>query len=141
MLLAGIRRRHAYEQAIQGIPKQWEEFMAQLPLPGQLGSTTYGAVCGHDGGGFEYMCAAEVDAFDRLPPGTGRMRVHTQHYAVFLHSGPISGIRATWESALAWLAEGSWQSAHKPDFEVYDQRYDPASKSGEVEIWISVLPK
>ena len=31
-------------------------------------------------------------------------------------------------------------SAHTPDFEVYDERFDPATGEGGVEIWLGVKP-
>lgn len=142
MLLAGIRHHHSHAEAARGIPQQWQQFKTLLPLPGQVGEVSYGAICGHDAGSFEYLCGAEVASFDGLPSTLGRMRIDTQQYAVFAHNGPISSIAATWEGIYRWLeTNGQYQSAHKPDFERYDRRYDPASASGEVEIWISVAPR
>jgi len=36
MLLAGIRRHHSFADVSQNIPVQWQEFIALVPLPGQI---------------------------------------------------------------------------------------------------------
>ncbi|NTU45818.1 MAG: AraC family transcriptional regulator, partial [Chlorobiaceae bacterium] len=109
-------------------------------VPGQLGITCYGVMCGHDAEGIEYMSGVEVDSFAGLPSELGRMRILEEEYAVFVHQGQVSTIRATWERILhKWLPNGGYLSAHKPDFEVYDQRFDIRTGSGEVEIWISIM--
>jgi predicted transcriptional regulator YdeE len=84
------------------------------------------------------MCAVEVGDFETLPPALGRMRILAQRYAVFLHRGHASAIRTTWERILAWLQESGYESAQKPDFERYDERFDPKTGVGDVEIWISI---
>lgn len=140
MLLGGVRRHHPYTEAAgPGMFEQWRQFEALVPIPGQLGATLYGVMCGHDANGFEYMCAAEVDSFAALPAELGRMRIQPQEYAVFVHRDGVATIRATWELILnQWLGHSGYQSAHKPDFEVYDERFDPRTGHGPIEIWISV---
>lgn len=140
MLLGGIRRVHAFATAQRDIPGQWVEFNGLGRLPGQLGATSYGVICGAsiELQTMEYMCGVEVESLDALPAALGRLRVPSQHYAVFLHRGHVRGIGQTWDGVWAWLAESEYESAQTPDFERYDDRYDPASGSGEVEIWVPV---
>jgi AraC family transcriptional regulator len=140
MLLGGVRRTHTFATAARDIPAQWEAFGRMVPLPGQRGGTTYGVICGGspETRTMEYMCAAEVEALDALPPG-GRLRLPAAHYAVFVHRGPIADVGAAWAGAWAWLERSpEWESAQTPDFERYDERYDPAA--GELEIWVPVRP-
>jgi AraC family transcriptional regulator len=67
------------------------------------------------------------------------MRIHAQDYAVFEHRENVSSIRSTWEQIFEWLAgTAAYESAHKPDFEVYDESFDPRTGLGGVEIWISL---
>ncbi len=140
MLLAGVRRHHPFAESGQNIAGQWRQLQALGPLPGQLGTTRYGVMCGHDPRGIEFMCGVEVDAFEGLPGDLGRMRIGPEHYAVFLHPGPVATIRATWERIMReWLPGSGYQSAQKPDFEVYDQQTDPVSGTGGVEIWVALL--
>jgi predicted transcriptional regulator YdeE len=139
MLLCGLRRYHAYEESYRTIAGQWQEFESLGQIPGQRGSILYGVVCGHDAGGFEYMCGVEVDSFSGLSAELGRMRIMEEDYAVFLHRGHVSTIRTTWERILhEWLPDCGYQSAEKPDFERYDLRFDKRTGLGGVEIWIAI---
>jgi len=141
MLLAGVRRYHAFEAAASGIPRQWDEFNALRPIAGQKGTATYGAICGTRPGEVEYMCAIEVESFDGLPTDLGRMRLPEQLYAIFTHSGHISTIRQTWQAIMGeWLPGSGYKSAQTPDFELYDERYDPETATGDVEIWFPITP-
>lgn len=138
MLFAGLRQYHQYAEAATHIPTQWCAFAAQLPLPAQTQDITYGIICGHDASGFEYMTGVEVNSFDSLPTEVGRVKVEPIRYAVFTHSGAIADIRLTWQKIHDWLLHSSYESAHKPDFERYDERFDSHTGTGEVEIWVGV---
>jgi len=139
MLLAGLRRHHPFAEAAKVIPEQWRQFRAIGRIDGRVGTTAYGVMCGAAPDGFEYMCAVEVESFAGLPEHLGRMRIQAQDYAVFLHQGQVSSIRATWEGIYRWLSETTgYESAHKPDFEVYDESFDPLTGQGGVEIRIAV---
>jgi AraC family transcriptional regulator len=143
MLLAGIRRKHTFASMGRDIPRQWDELLKLGKLPGQVGTTAYGAICGGDPKtqSMEYMCAVEVESFDALPKDLGRMRVPAVRYAVFLHEGNVATIQQTWKQILeAWLPSSGMLSAHTPDFEVYDERFDGATGEGGVEIWLGVKP-
>jgi AraC family transcriptional regulator len=141
LLLAGLRQRHGLADAASGIAEQWLRFRAWNEIPGRIGTHCYGVICGHDAGNLEYLCGVEVVSFDGLPEGIGRIRVPAQHYAVFLHRGPASGLQSSWAQILEWLASGEFESAHMPDFEVYPPRYDPLADDGEVEVWVGVISR
>jgi AraC family transcriptional regulator len=140
MLFAGVRRKHAFAEMSKEIPRQWDDFNKLGQLPGQVGSTAYGAICGGDPATqtMEYMCAVEVRSFDALPKELGRMRVPAVRYAVFLHAGNVATIQSTWQRIFAWLPSSGLQSAHTPDFEVYGEGFDAATGDGGVEIWLGV---
>jgi predicted transcriptional regulator YdeE len=143
MLFAGIRRKHTFASMGKDIPSQWHEWEKLGKLPGQVGTTAYGAICGGDPKTqtMEYMCAVEVKGFEELPKELGRMRVPAVRYAVFLHAGNVATIQETWKQILErWLPSSGMQSAHTPDFEVYDERFDGATGDGGVEIWLGVKP-
>lgn len=144
MLLGGVRRHHTFADMATGIPRQWEEFLKLGQLPGQVGATNYGAICGGDPKAqtMEYMCAVEVRTFDGLPASLGRMRVPAARYAVFVHEGNVATIQASWRTIFTeWLPSSSLSSGNTPDFEVYDERFDGATGEGGVEIWLSVADK
>lgn len=140
MLLAGLRRGHAFEEAGSGIAEQWREFLSGQEIPGRVGSFFYGVMCGADATGLEYMCGVGVNSFDALAAGTGRMRVPAQHYAVFRHpkGAPLA---STWRQIFAWLDEGPFASANRPDFERYSSAPELTSDLEDVEIWIGVVEK
>ena len=144
MLFAGIRRKHTFASMGKDIPRQWDDFLKLGELPGQVGTTAYGAICGGDPKTqtMEYMCAVEVKSFDALPKDLGRMRVPAGvRYAVFLHAGNVATIQDTWKQIFSvWLPSSGMQSAQTPDFEVYDERFDGATGNGGVEIWLGVKP-
>jgi AraC family transcriptional regulator len=141
MLLAGLRRVHTFSGAAHTIPAQWDDFRRLGTLPGQRGTAAYGAMCGAEPEErrFEYMCGVEVASFEALPPELGRMRVPAQLYAVFTHRGPILTLHATWEAIWGdWLPRSGYQMANTPEFEVYDERFDPQAGTGVVEVWASI---
>jgi len=140
MLLAGIRRRHETASAAATVAAQWQEFLALDPLPGRVGTHYFGAMCGGDQHGFEYLTGVEVESFAQLPADIGRMRVPPQHYAVF-QSAEGKALGATWQRIIQWLSVGTYDSAHLPDFERYNGV--PAGGVGGpgVEIWVGVVER
>jgi predicted transcriptional regulator YdeE len=143
MLLAGIRRTHSFASMSKDIPRQWDEFLTLGELPGQVGKTAYGAICGGDPKKqtMEYMVAVEVKSFDAIQKDLGRLRVPGVRYAVFRHEGNVATIQDTWKQIFDWLPSSGMQSAQTPDFEVYDEHFDGATGEGGVEIWLGVKPK
>lgn len=140
MLLAGLRRTYGFAEGAVEIPKLWPTFNALLPLPGQVGYVTYGAICGADmaAGTFEYMPSVEVETFEGLNETLGRMRVPEATYAVFVHQGPLTGIRNTIQAAHGWLAaNGEWEDGQTPDFERYGPAFDAAT-GADTEIWLPI---
>ena len=142
MLLAGLRRWYGFVEAPIQIPLDWKRFVARLPLAGQVGDLTYGATCDADMAEerFEYMCAVEVETFDGLRPDVGRMRVPEATYAVFVHEGPVSGIRQTIAGGHGRLASnGEWKDGGTPTFERYGSDFDPAGGTGDITLWLPVI--
>ena len=109
-------------------------------IPGHLSHVAYGVSCNSDGqGNFDHICGVEVGDFSKLPAEWSRIRIAPRRYAVFTHRGHISGIRGTW--ATIWnkaLPESGYQLADAPDFERYDENFDPRTGMGGVEIWIPI---
>lgn len=140
LLIAGLGDRFTFETS-RGIPLLWQRLVPYLGhIPGQIGWVTYGVSCNPDGAGaFDHVAGVEVARFDELPPELTRLRLPEQRYAIFTHRGHISHIRATtytiWNK---WLPESGRKLAKAPDFERYDDRFDPKTATGEVEIWLPV---
>jgi AraC family transcriptional regulator len=140
MLVAGLRRHHETATADIGIARQWREFLTWETVPGRVGTQYFGVICGADDEGLEYMTGVEVESFDGLAAETGRLQVPGQRYAVFrCAQGPF--MRTVWTGILAWLSSGLYESAQKPDFEVYRDTPDPPSIADDVEIWVGVVER
>ena len=141
-LLAGLRQPHRFESSVRGIADQWRDFRALGNLPEQLSPIEYGVMCGATASGLEYMCATEVGSFTSLSPHLGRIRFQPQQYAVFRHAGHVSTLPQTWQELIEqWLPQSSYQSAHRPDFELYSANFNHDTGVGDIEVWIAVVPR
>jgi AraC family transcriptional regulator len=135
MLLAGLRRHHAFADAARTIAAQWDDFRALSGVPHQRGTALYGVLCGADmeKQTFEYMTGAEVAEFDPAWD-LGRMRVPPRHYAVFAHAGPAAEMQRTWEAIWhQWLPRSGRTPVDGPEFERY-------GGSDVVEVWSPIQP-
>ena len=141
LLIAGIGERCTHENGGAGIPNQWQAFHQSVGhVPRRIGNVAYGVCCnGDDGGNFDYIAGVEVADFSGLPREFSRVRIPEQKYAVFSHADHISTIRRTvstiWNH---WLPVSGFKAADGPNFERYDEKFDPATGNGGLEIWIPV---
>jgi AraC family transcriptional regulator len=139
LFIAGLGARYTWETSNQGIPAQWQRFVAHLGhIPGQIGQTTYGVCCNmDDDGNYDYVCGVEVSSFSALPAEFSRVRVPQQRYAVFSHRGHVSTIRRTINTIWSkWLPESGHDVADAPNFERYGEDFDGGTGTGTVEIWV-----
>ena len=137
MQCVGIRRTHAYADAVAGIQKQWKEMASLGRIEGARGDTLYGIMCGADENSFEYMCGVEVADFAAAPAELGRIRIPAQEYAVFAvpDTREIAQVwLGIWQE---WIPQSAYEIAHTPEFE----RYGDGFATKRVEIWASVVKK
>jgi AraC family transcriptional regulator len=140
LLIAGLGERYSCESAA-GIPGQWQRFHQSVAdIPGRIGNVAYGVCCnGDDAGNFDYIAGVEVSDFSDLPREFASVRIPEQKYAVFTHRDHISTIRRTintiWNQ---WLPASGMKAADAPSFERYDEKFDPLTGNGGLEIWIPV---
>jgi AraC family transcriptional regulator len=127
------------------IPELWTRFVARIDqIPHRQGAGTYG-VCSEadpatgDEGGFTYVAAVEVERIDAVPEGMIALTVPGGRYAVFTHAGHISRLHDTvqriWGS---WLPASRYRHVPRPDFEVYDERWNPGTGLGEIDVWVPI---
>jgi len=139
-LVAGISERYSRENGA-GIPGQWQRFHQSVEnIPGRIGQVAYGVCCnGDDAGNFDYIAGVEVSDFSDLPREFSRVRIPEQKYAVFAHRDHIATVRRTintiWNH---WLPASGMKAADAPNFERYDENFDPLTGNGGLEIWIPV---
>lgn len=141
LLIAGISERCTHENGGAGIPNQWQRFHQKVDdIPDRVGNVAYGVCCnGDDSGNFDYIAGVEVSDFSDLPREFSRVRIPEQRYVVFGHTEHISTIRRT-VSAIwnQWLPQSGLKVADAPNFERYDEKFDPATGNGGLEIWVPV---
>jgi AraC family transcriptional regulator len=139
LLVAGIAEHYTAKSSAAGIPAQWQRLVQHMGhVPGQRGSIAYGVVYNTDDeGSMDYLAGVEVTDFDRLPEGFGALRVPDRRYAVFRHEEHISSIRATWSAIWnQWLPESGHDVADAPVLERYDEKFDPRSGQGGVDLMV-----
>lgn len=95
-----------------------------------------------DGDKFIYIAAYPVNSKkdSPVPGGMKQVRIPKSRYAVFTHRGPIDKITQTvnyiWGT---WIPKNSASVKKGPDFEFYDERFNPETLEGEVDIYIPVV--
>jgi len=140
LLIAGLGARYA-QGGDPAIPSQWQRFSPHVGhVPHQVGDIAYGVVANFDDeGAFDYICGLEVSRFADLPEGFTSIRLPPRRYAVFMHRGHVSGIPRTMSAIWSeWLPSSGHKFADAPFFERYDQRFDPRTGEGEVELWLAL---
>jgi AraC family transcriptional regulator len=140
LLIAGMRQRYI-DETNPAIPMLWHSFVRRMhEVPHRAGTYTYGLCCNNDHeGGFDYVAGVEVHRLEGLPSDFVHAQLPRRKYAVFIHQGHISGIRATMYSIWSRYLPGSgFRLVEAPDFERYTEAFNPRTGDGEVEIWIPV---
>ena len=142
MLVAGVGERYNHcDNGGAGIPNQWQLFHQKVgDIPDRVGTLAFGVCCnGDDSGNFDYIAGVEVSDFSDLPREFARVRIPAQRYVVFRHPEHISTIRRTvgaiWNQ---WLPQSGLKVADAPNFERYDEKFDPSTGNGGLEIWVPV---
>ncbi len=146
--LIGLTQRFAQGRT-EDIPALWEGLMARFEeIPSQIPGRAYGfgSMIEDEEGAFDYLAAVEVEA-DTLPPeGMVRRQVPALHYAVFTHKADDPDLSTHLPRSMnhifgVWLPASGYELAAGFDFELYDERFDSASKTGEIDIYLPVLQK
>ena len=82
---------------------------------------------------------SDCRAFASLPQAFTRLRIAERRYLVFHHADHIGTIRGTitaiWND---YLPASGHVVADSPNFERYDQAFDPATGTGGLEIWVPI---
>jgi AraC family transcriptional regulator len=142
--VAGLRVRYDTmgSSGTVEIPNQWRRFAPFIGhIPDAVGNLTYGVFYDFDSaeGGFAYIAGAEVSRTDDLPKEFESLRIPKQRYAVFTHRGHISTIpqtmQAIWQKG---IVAANLKPADSASFERYDERFNPVTGDGEVEVWMAL---
>ena len=96
-------------------------------------------VCGdlEDDGSFRYVAGYEVSKSDDLPAGMVSWEIPEQTYAVL--PCKLTGIHQAYEYAHGtWMPENGYKRADGPDFELYDEAFDPEDPESILYVYIPV---
>jgi len=118
-----------------------------LEVPNRRGHHTLGVCVDADPdtieeAGFTYVAGVEVDRIDAVPDGMIAMTLPANAYAVFTHSGHISRLPDTVKQVWGhWLPSSSHVHVPAPDFELYDERWDPTTGEGDIDIYVPIAER
>lgn len=133
--------RHYQAGANAGIPSQWNRFGPHIGhIENEVPGIAYGVVYNVDGANnFDYLCGVEVTTLPAESSELMPLHISAATYAVFEHREHISSIQATftaiWERG---LTEAGVQASDAPMFERYDEKFDPRTGLGGLELWVPI---
>jgi len=123
------------------IPQMWGVFGPRMGEIKQVVNlhVAYG-VCDNfcqDSGEFDYIAGFEVNSATDIPEGMVSWEVPEQTYAVFTCTLPT--LAETFQYAYkSWLPQSGRQRTAGPEFELYDEHFDPKDLNSEMEIYIPI---
>ena len=118
----------------QKINPRWNE----IKHPAKPYEAAYG-ICGEmeEDGSFSYLAGVAVEKVEDLPADLESWDVPEQTYAVFPCT--LSEIHQTYEYAHGtWMPENNYKRADGPDYEYYDEHFNPADPKSVLYIYIPV---
>jgi AraC family transcriptional regulator len=91
------------------------------------------------GHSFIYIAGVPVSATDQIPEGMVKAQICTSNYARFTHQGPITDLKHSltyiWGT---WVPKRDSFRTDCPDFELFDERFDPVLETGEFDMYFPV---
>ena len=125
------------------IPQLWGKMNPRWSeIPARVNHQhTYG-ICGNmdENGAFSYVAGVEVSATDALPEGMVAWEVPAGQYAVFACT--LKTIGETYKYAFeTWLPASDYNHHPAPDFEYYDETFNPDDPASLLYIYIPVEQK
>jgi AraC family transcriptional regulator len=123
------------------IPQLWQAFGPRVPEIKNIAHehVAYGISANMDEstGAFDYVAGFEVSSAQDLGEGMVRFEVPGGKYAVFATTLP--GLGETFQYAYrTWLPQSGYQPTGGPDFEVYDEQFDPQDPNSVFDVYIPI---
>lgn len=123
------------------IPQLWQ---ALGPRTGEIehladDTAAYGISANMDmaSGEFDYIAGFEVSSAEDVPEGMVAFEVPGGRYAVFRTTLPQIG--ETFQNAYhTWLPQAGLQPTGGPEFELYDEQFDPQDPTLEFDLYIPI---
>lgn len=146
--LIGLRRQFKRE-TLHEIPDLWRSLRPEVrELDDWQQRDCFGVCVQHadEDGGIDYFAGVERIDGDEPTASMVSLNIPAQNYAVFVHkiTRPELGpdIRASYSYIFGtWFPQSDYKLAKGYDFELYSERFDPSTLSGEIDLYIPVVPK
>lgn len=88
---------------------------------------------------FTKWAAVEVANADAVPEGMHTFTLPAGKYAVFIHKGPASAFKPTFDYIYGeWLPKSGYTLDQRPHFELLPEGYVPTDPNAEEEVWVPV---
>jgi len=153
----GIELSTQHSSCQKDVPKFWKEISQEksfqkiegLKNPSEIYGICYGTCNGKcndsafsknadDSDEFGYLICSEIDNFNNIPEGFVTRTMSKGKYAAFTIKGGFLEIQKGIETIYKnWLSNTSYELAHSPHFEKYDDRWT-GKEDSEMEIWIPI---
>lgn len=123
------------------IALMWREYGPQMQHVNHVVEphVSYGVMDNFDSttGEFDYIAAQKVSQVEDLPPGVVSWQIPQQTYAVF--STTLPTLREVFDKIYnEWLPESGYGRALGPEFELYDERFNPAEIHSKLDLYIPI---
>ena len=125
------------------IPKMWGEFNPRFgEVQHKVDPDVCYGVCGDldESGNFRYVAGFEVAKADGLPAGMESWPIPEHQYAVFPCT--LQTIHEAYQLAHeTWLPGSEYKRSAAPDFELYDETFDPNDPASILYVYIPIEKK
>lgn len=133
---------HGKMNEVDKIPNIWARFPPRgSELCQRVNPSVYYGVMGNGDGQtteFEYLAGQQVTTCDKLPPGMSSWHLPAQTYAVF--STNLPNLTETLdEIAEEWLPTSGYQRGSGPEFELYEEHFDPSDPKSEMFVYVPIV--
>jgi len=144
-LIAGLTQRFTPD-TMSNIAKIWQKFVPHIgKVPGQAGKISWGIISNFTNvEAFDYTAAIEISPYAGLPAKLDVIHIPALTYAVFPHTGHVSGLKATIDAIWSDWQPNSPRALKSPRpgipslLERYSESFDHKTALGEVEVWVPV---
>ena len=137
-MVVGLKYRGKNEQ--NEVPQLWQSLM---PVANQIRhivphGAIYGIMDNYDEttGEFDYIAGFEVSQLANIPRGMVGVAVPARTYAVF--EATLATLREAYNYAYQWLPMAAYESVPGPEFEMYDETFDPHDPDSLLYIYLPV---
>ena len=123
------------------IPRMWEALNPRVhEIQDRVGEeVAYGISANMDeqSGEFDYIGGFEVGRGGEIPEGMVRFEVPGGTYAIFRTTLPRLGETFLY-AYRTWVPQSGHELTGGPDFELYDEKFDPQDPESEFDVYIPI---